>query len=140
MASRPPKCPPSHVIRDDLSVLNKESGFYANHEPVADDWYNDTAYGNHPDFDLLGDPANVGILRNDIALGGTLLSNDTGAGKRRAELRSRLQLPPERPNAEPAQGVAFCFVGARATPANSAATRTALTANSGRASRCSNGR
>jgi hypothetical protein len=75
-----PANPPSHIIRNDLSVLNKDSGFYANHEPVADHWYNNTAYGNHPDFNLLGDPANVGLLRNNIALGGTLLSNNTGAG------------------------------------------------------------
>jgi MYXO-CTERM domain-containing protein len=75
-----PANPPSHVIRNDLSILNKASGYYANHEPVADHWYNNTAYGNHPDFNLLGDPANVGILRNNLAVGGTLLSNNTGAG------------------------------------------------------------
>ncbi len=75
-----PANPPSHIIRNDLSIMNKASGYYANHEPVADHWYNNTAYGNHPDFNLLGDPANVGILRNNLAVGGTLLSNNTGAG------------------------------------------------------------
>jgi MYXO-CTERM domain-containing protein len=75
-----PANPPHHIVRNNLSVMNKESGFYANHEPVADYWYNNTAYSNHPDFNLLGDPANVGILRNNIALAGTLLSNNTGSG------------------------------------------------------------
>ncbi|HEX3777539.1 MAG TPA: MYXO-CTERM sorting domain-containing protein [Polyangiaceae bacterium] len=75
-----PASPPHHIVRNDLSVMNKESGFYANHEPVADYWYNNTSYGNHPDFNLLGDPANVGILRNNIAFSGTLLSNNTGSG------------------------------------------------------------
>jgi len=75
-----PASPPHHIVRNDLSVMNKEAGFYANHEPVADYWYNNTAYGNHPNFNLLGDPANVGILRNNLAFNGTLLSNNTGAG------------------------------------------------------------
>ncbi len=75
-----PASPPHHIIRNNLSVFNKDAGFYANHEPVADYWYNNTAYGDHPGFNLLGDPANVGILRNNIAFSGTLLSNNTGAG------------------------------------------------------------
>jgi MYXO-CTERM domain-containing protein len=75
-----PANPPHHIVRNNLSVMNKESGFYANHEPVADYWYNNTAYSNHPDFNLLGDPANVGVLRNNIALAGTLLSDNTGSG------------------------------------------------------------
>jgi hypothetical protein len=78
-----PASPPSHVIRNCLSFLNKAAGFYANHEPVADHFYNNTAYANHPDFDLLGMLAdgtvqNLGILRNNLAYGGTLLGNATG--------------------------------------------------------------
>lgn len=75
-----PATPPSHVVRQCLSVANKAAGFYANHEPVGDHWYNNTSYDNHPGFNLLGDPANVGILRNNLAFNGTLLSNNTGAG------------------------------------------------------------
>ncbi|HEY2407757.1 MAG TPA: right-handed parallel beta-helix repeat-containing protein, partial [Polyangiaceae bacterium] len=75
-----PANPPSHVIQHCLSVGNKAAGFYANHEPAADHWYNNTSYGNNPGFNLLGDPANVGILRNNLALSGTLLSNNTGNG------------------------------------------------------------
>jgi hypothetical protein len=78
-----PASPPSHVIRNCLSFLNKAAGFYANHEPVADHFYNNTAYANHPDFDLLGmlpdgTVLNLGILRNNLAYGGTLLGNATG--------------------------------------------------------------
>jgi MYXO-CTERM domain-containing protein len=78
-----PAIPPSHVIRNCLSFLNKAAGFYANHEPVADHFYNNTAYANHPDFDLLGmlpdgTVQNLGILRNNLAYGGTLLGNATG--------------------------------------------------------------
>jgi hypothetical protein len=78
-----PATPPSHVVRNCLSFLNKAAGFYANHEPVADHFYNNTAYANHPDFDLLGMLAdgtvqNLGFLRNNLAYGGTLLSNATG--------------------------------------------------------------
>jgi hypothetical protein len=78
-----PASPPSHVIRNCLSFLNKAAGFYANHEPVADHFYNNTAYANHPDFDLLGmlpdgTVQNLGILRNNLAYGGTLLGNATG--------------------------------------------------------------
>jgi len=78
-----PASPPSHVIRNCLSFLNKAAGFYANHEPVADHFYNNTAYANHPDFDLLGmlpdgTAQNLGIMRNNLAYGGTLLGNATG--------------------------------------------------------------
>ena len=78
-----PAQPPSHVIRNCLSFSNKAAGFYANHEPVADHFYNNTSYNNHPDFDLLGmlpdgTVLNVGILRNNIAFAGTLLSNASG--------------------------------------------------------------
>jgi hypothetical protein len=75
-----PANPPSHIVRQCLSVANKAAGFYANHEPVGDQWYSNTSYGNHPNFNLLGDPANVGILRNNLAFSGTLLSNNTGTG------------------------------------------------------------
>jgi MYXO-CTERM domain-containing protein len=80
-----PATPPRHVIRQNLSVANKASGFYANHEPAPDDWYNDTGYGNNPNFNMLGDDGsgnavNLGILRNNLAVSGTAVSNGTGSG------------------------------------------------------------
>jgi len=78
-----PAIPPSHVVRNCLAFSNKASGFYANHEPAADRFYNNTAYANHPDFDLLGmlpdgTVLNLGVLRNNLAYGGTLVADATG--------------------------------------------------------------
>ena len=79
-----PPSPPSHTVQRCLAFLNRASGFYANHHPVPNRFYNNTSYNNHPDFNLLGvaadgmSDANMGILRNNIAFGGTLLSNNTG--------------------------------------------------------------
>src|SRR4029078_6631450 len=75
--------PPQHVVRNCLSVANKASGFYANHHPGPVTFYNNTSVNNHPDFNLLvmnmsGPEIPVGLLRNNIAFGGTLLSNDSG--------------------------------------------------------------
>jgi hypothetical protein len=80
-----PANPPVHVIRRCLAVLNRAPGFDVNHHPVADRFYNNTSYGNRPNFDLLGVAAdgstglNIAVLRNNIAFSGTLLANNTGA-------------------------------------------------------------
>jgi MYXO-CTERM domain-containing protein len=84
-----PANPPSHILQNCLAFMNTAAGFYANHEPVGDHFYNDTSYDNGADFNLLGIdyisamdggyPAqNVGYLRNNIAFMGTLLENATG--------------------------------------------------------------
>jgi hypothetical protein len=73
-----------HTVRDCVAFDNSASGFYANHHTVADDFFNDTGYANHPDFNMLGVSSSgaaigLGTLRNDIAYGGTLTSNMSGA-------------------------------------------------------------
>lgn len=73
-----------HTIRFDVAFDNKVAGFYANHHTVADDFFNNTGFDNHPDFDMLGISSSgaaigIGTLRNNIAYGGTLLSNMNGA-------------------------------------------------------------
>lgn len=73
-----------HTVRLCVAFDNSAAGFYANHHTVADDFFNDTGYANHPDFNMLGISSSgaatgLGTLRNDIAYGGTLLSNMTGA-------------------------------------------------------------
>jgi MYXO-CTERM domain-containing protein len=78
-----PASPPQHVVRGCLAVGNRASGFYANHHPGPITFYNNTSYNNHPDFNLLGMDRNgadihVGVLRNNLAFGGTLVSNDSG--------------------------------------------------------------
>ncbi len=45
---------PRHTVTFCLSVHNKAHGFYANHQPGgAANWYNNTAYTNHINFDML---------------------------------------------------------------------------------------
>jgi hypothetical protein len=72
-----------HTVRTSVAFDNRSSGFYANHHTVADDFFNNTSYGNHPDFNMLGisssgAPIGLGNLRNNIAYTGTLLSNMNG--------------------------------------------------------------
>jgi hypothetical protein len=72
-----------HTVRDSVAFSNRASGVYANHHTLANDYFNNTSFGNHPDFNMLGinsSGAAVGLgnLRNNIAYTGTLLSNMTG--------------------------------------------------------------
>jgi hypothetical protein len=72
-----------HTVRFSVAFTNKAAGFYANHHPVANDFFNNTGYGNHPDFNMLGvDSSNAAVgrgnLRNNLAYTGTLTSNLTG--------------------------------------------------------------
>jgi pectate lyase-like protein len=72
-----------HTVRFSVAFDNRASGFYANHHTVADDFFNNTGYGNHPDFNMLGvdssgNAIGIGNLRNNIAYTGTLTSNMTG--------------------------------------------------------------
>ena len=72
-----------HTVRFSVAFNNKAAGFYANHHPVADDFFNNTGYGNHPDFNMLGvDSSNAAVgrgnLRNNLAYTGTLTSNMSG--------------------------------------------------------------
>lgn len=72
-----------HTVTRSVAFGNRASGFYANHHTVADDFFNNTGYGNHPDFNMLGvsptgAPIGLGTLRNNVAYTGSLLSNMTG--------------------------------------------------------------
>lgn len=80
-----------HIVRQSVAFLNKSSGFYANHHPVANDFFNNTSYKNHPDFNMLGVDAsgaavNLGNLRNNIAYlvtsGNLPLLNITGTNSK----------------------------------------------------------
>ncbi|MDW6056834.1 right-handed parallel beta-helix repeat-containing protein [Streptomyces sp. FXJ1.4098] len=37
-----------HTVRTSAAFANKAAGFYANHHPLANDFFNNTSYGNHP--------------------------------------------------------------------------------------------
>lgn len=73
-----------HTVRKSVAFLNKASGFYANHHPLANDFFNNTAYKNHYDFNMLGidsagNAVNLGTLRNNVAYGSYTLVNTSGA-------------------------------------------------------------
>jgi hypothetical protein len=44
---------PRNTIRFCLAVMNKANGFYSNHHLEGSDWYNNTAYGNSVNFNML---------------------------------------------------------------------------------------
>jgi len=44
---------PRHVVRFDLAVRNRANGFYSNHHMNGSDWFNNTAYENRIDFNML---------------------------------------------------------------------------------------
>ena len=72
-----------HTVRTSVAFLNRAAGFYANHHTVADDFFNNTAYNNHVDYNMLGinssgSAVGLGTLRNNIAYAGTLTSNMSG--------------------------------------------------------------
>ncbi|MFI5593781.1 right-handed parallel beta-helix repeat-containing protein [Amycolatopsis sp. NPDC051758] len=72
-----------HTVRGSVAFNNRASGFYANHHTLANDYFNNTSYANHPDYNMLGinssgGAVGLGNLRNNLAYAGTLLSNMTG--------------------------------------------------------------
>jgi hypothetical protein len=75
-----------HTVRFSVAFLNKSAGFYSNHHPVANDYFNNTGYGNSPNFnmrgiDSTGNAVGRGNLRNNLAYTGTATSylNGTSA-------------------------------------------------------------
>ncbi|MEI6947821.1 T9SS type A sorting domain-containing protein [Paraflavisolibacter sp. H34] len=66
---------PRHTVRYCLAVYNKASGFYANHHMGGNDWYNNTAYRNSTNFNMLNRsqdfsqdvPGYGHVLRNNIS-------------------------------------------------------------------------
>lgn len=72
-----------HTVRFSVAFLNRAAGFYSNHHPVANDYFNNTGFRNNPNFNMLGiDSAGSAVgrgnLRNNLAYGGTATSNMTG--------------------------------------------------------------
>ena len=53
-ANRLPTNIPRHTVQFCVAVGNKNSGFYANHHPGGSDWFNNTAYRNGANFNMLG--------------------------------------------------------------------------------------
>ncbi|WUR15530.1 right-handed parallel beta-helix repeat-containing protein [[Empedobacter] haloabium] len=75
---------PVHVVRNSVALRNKANGFYANHHPVASQFFNNTAASNGIGYNLLGiapdgSAVNLGVARNNVAYGGTAAANTAGA-------------------------------------------------------------
>jgi hypothetical protein len=75
---------PVHTIRFSVAFRNKVNGFYANHHPVANEYFNNTSTGNGVGFNMLsvdssGAAISLGILRNNVVYTGTPVSNASGA-------------------------------------------------------------
>lgn len=91
-ASRPfnalPPIIPRNTIRFCLAVMNKANGFYSNHHLEGSDWYNNTAYGNGVNFNMLNrkskteteylidGPGYNHVLRNNMSFAPRQAGND----------------------------------------------------------------
>lgn len=72
-----------HTVRFSVAFGNKAAGFYANHHPLALDFFNNTAFSNGVNYNMLGiapdgSEASFGNLRNNLAYKGTATSNTAG--------------------------------------------------------------
>jgi hypothetical protein len=83
--NNPPARLPQHMVRFCLAFNNRSAGFYQNHHPIANFYFNNTSFNNRSsNFSLLGydlaagGNANMGILRNNVAFMGTNLAFATG--------------------------------------------------------------
>ncbi len=86
-ASGLPNPIPRHTVRFCLAVGNRASGFYSNHHPGGSDWFNNSAFRNGTNFNML---CRLADNRTDIDGYGHKLRNNLGY-KSRAEL-SRLDV------------------------------------------------
>ena len=77
-ASRIPDSPPQNTVRFCLAVRNKANGFYANHHIGGNEWFNNTAYRNKVNFNMLERlrdnttdvPGTHQIMRNNLGYKG----------------------------------------------------------------------
>jgi hypothetical protein len=87
--SKVPSKLPQNTIRFCVSFLNRSAGFNTNYHPIANYWYNNTAFNNKgsnfymqgitikdTDYTMTG----LGVLKNNIAFTGTAISSGTGSG------------------------------------------------------------
>jgi hypothetical protein len=77
---------PQHTVRNCIAFMNKAAGFYQNHQPINNFYYNNTAFNNKgPGFKMLGydlgkgADAGMGIYRNNICFNGTATADGQGA-------------------------------------------------------------
>lgn len=80
---------PKNTVRFCLAVKNKQSGFYANHHLEGNYWYNNTAYKNKRNFNMLNC---VALNETDFAIDGPgwnhVLANNLGFAATTSELEN----------------------------------------------------
>ena len=79
---------PRNTTRNCLAVMNKANGFYSNHHLEGSDWYNNSAYQNGVNFNMLNRKAKTEtdyltdgpgynhVLKNNISFSPRLKAND----------------------------------------------------------------
>jgi hypothetical protein len=70
---RVPDTIPMHVIRFCLAVRNRANGFYSNHQPGGSYWFNNSAYQNGTNFNMLNRTADITA---DVSGYGHVLKNN----------------------------------------------------------------
>ena len=70
---------PRHVVRQCIAFGNRVQGFYANHHPGGLDFFNNLAFGNSVNYDMLTDTTSSHEIHNNIAMTpGTAIDRFTG--------------------------------------------------------------
>jgi parallel beta-helix repeat protein len=80
--SNVPNPVPRHVVRQCIAFGNRSQGFYANHHPGGLDFFNNVAFRNPTNYNMLTDTTSDHKMRNNIALPtGTTISNMVGGSQ-----------------------------------------------------------
>lgn len=74
---------PRNIIRFCLAVRNKANGFYSNHHVTGSDWYNNSAYNNSVNYNMLNRLADN---KTDVPGYGHLMRNNLGYKARTVEV------------------------------------------------------
>ena len=76
-----------HLVQNNVAWKNKASGFYANHSPGGNTWYNNTSFNNGTQFNMLASPPND--PNTTITLSGALahiMRNNVGFPNRNSNM------------------------------------------------------
>lgn len=74
---------PRNIIRFSLAVRNKANGFYSNHHAAGSDWFNNSAYNNSVNYNMLNRLADN---KTDVPGYGHLMRNNLGYKARLTEV------------------------------------------------------
>jgi MYXO-CTERM domain-containing protein len=76
-----------HLVQNNVAWKNKASGFYANHSPGGNTWYNNTSFNNGTQYNMLASPPND--PNTTITLSGALahiMRNNVGFPNRNSNM------------------------------------------------------